>query len=121
MSIYGRAVRGAEAGAIAAGAVEFSFFVLDLIRLRPLATPFTLSGVLPGPGGFVLDLTSFAGVMAGLWATYQVLMLTFTHFLAFGLVGVLGAGCSTSRPSASTSLFTRSRSCTPWSSSWTRP
>ena len=89
MSIYGRAVRGAEAGVIAAGALEVSFFILDLIRLQPLATAVSLSGV--GWGGLVLDLTSLTGVFAALWATYQILTLTFMHFLAFGLVGVVAS------------------------------
>jgi hypothetical protein len=88
MGLYRRAVWGAEAGAIAAGTLELSFFVLDLVRLEPLATPVQLSGVLPGPGGVVVDLTSFAGVVDGLWAGYQIGLLTAVHFLAFGLVGV---------------------------------
>jgi hypothetical protein len=88
MSVYGRAVRGAEAGAITAVAVEVSFFVLDLIRLHPLATPGALSGASLGPGGFALDLTSLTGVIAALWATYQILLLTFSHVLTFAVVGV---------------------------------
>ena len=91
MSVYRRALRGAEAGAIAAGATELSFFVLDLIRLQPLATPVTLSGAAPGPGGNLLDLTSVSGILAGLWTSYQVVYLTFVHFLAFGLVGILAS------------------------------
>lgn len=86
---YRRAVWGAEAGAIAAGALELSFFVLDLVRLEPLATPGTLAGVLPGPGGLVVDLTSFAGIADGVWVGYQIGMLTAVHFLTFGLVGVV--------------------------------
>jgi hypothetical protein len=82
-------VEGAEAGAIAAAALELSFFVLDLVRLRPLATPVALSGVLPGPNGVVVDLSSFSGVVDGLWASYQIGMLTAAHFLTFGLVGIV--------------------------------
>ena len=44
-----------------------------------------------GWGGLVLDLTSLTGVFAALWATYQILTLTFMHFLAFGLVGVMAS------------------------------
>lgn len=88
MGAYRRAVWGAEAGAIAAATLEASFFVLDLVRLQPLVTPGTLAGVLPGPGGYVMDLTSFSGVADGLWAAYQIGMLTVVHFLVFGLVGV---------------------------------
>lgn len=88
MSAYRRAVWGAEAGAIAAGSLELSFFVLDLVRLEPLSTPGTLAGVLPGPGGLVVDLTSFSGIADGVWAGYQIGLLTAVHFLTFGLVGV---------------------------------
>lgn len=89
MGAYHRAVRGAEAGAIAAGSLEVSFFLLDLIRLKPLATPVELAGVMPGPTGIVVDLTSFSGVVDALWAVYQLGTLTFVHFLAFCLVGVV--------------------------------
>lgn len=89
MGAYRRVVWGAEAGAIAAGTLELSFFVLDLVRLQPFATPVVLSGVLPGPGGLVLDLTSVSGIVDLLWAGYQIGLLTAVHFLAFGLVGVV--------------------------------
>ncbi len=88
MGIRRRAIWGAEAGAIAAFTLELSFFVLDLVRLEPLATPVVLSGVLPGPGGVAIDLTSLSGVVDGIWAGYQIGLLTAVHFLAFGLVGV---------------------------------
>jgi hypothetical protein len=89
MGAYARAVRGAEAGVIAAAALEVSFFVLDLIRLHPLATPVVLSGALPGPGGVMVDLTNASGIAAGMWATYQVVVLTLIHFVTFGFVGVV--------------------------------
>ena len=89
MGAYRRAVLGAEAGAIAAGSLEVSFFLLDLVRLRPLATPVELAGVMPGPAGVVVDLTSFSGVVDAMWAVYQLGTLTFVHFLAFCLVGVV--------------------------------
>lgn len=89
MGTYRRAVLGAEAGAIAAASLEVSFFLLDLVRLQPLATPVELAGVMPGPTGIVLDLTSFSGVVDALWAIYQLGTLTFVHFLAFCLVGVV--------------------------------
>lgn len=91
MSAYQRVVHGAEAGAIAAATVEISFFVLDLVRLQPMATPGVLSGASMGPGGAALDLTSLSGVIAASWAAYQVLTLTFTHFVTFALVGVAAA------------------------------
>lgn len=89
MGTYRRVVEGAEAGAIAAAVVELSFFVLDLVRLQPLATPAALSGVVPGPNGILVDLSSFAGVVDGMFASYQIGVLTAVHFLTFGLVGVV--------------------------------
>jgi hypothetical protein len=89
MGAYRRAVRGAEAGAIAAASLEGSFFLLDLIRLQPLATPVVLAGVLPGPNVFVLDLTSSSGIADALWAAYQIGTLTVVHFVSFGVVGVV--------------------------------
>lgn len=89
MGVYDRAVRGAKAGAIAAGAIALSFFVLDLIRLQPLATPGALSGAVFGPTGFELDLTSLSGLVAGLSTAYRIATFTALHFLAFALVGVL--------------------------------
>jgi len=91
MGSYARAARGAEAGAITAGAVEVSFFVLDLVRLRPLATPATLSGAGVTPGNLSLDLTSASGAVDVMWAGYQISMLTLTHFAAFALAGVVAS------------------------------
>ena len=91
MKIYERMVHGAEAGAIAAGTVMLSFFLLDLIRLEPLATPATLSGASLGPGGLALDLTSLSGVLAGMWSAYQILTLTFAHLLIFAVAGVVAS------------------------------
>jgi len=88
MGIYTRIVRGAEAGAITAGAIETSLFVLDLVRLRPLATPTTLAGAGMSPGGMALDLTNWSGVVSAAWTTYQISMLTLAHFVAFALAGI---------------------------------
>ncbi len=87
MGKYDRAVRGAQAGAIAAGGIALSFFVLDLIRFQPLATP----GAVLGPAGFELDLTSMSGLVAGLSTAYRIATFTVLHFLAFALVGVLAS------------------------------
>ncbi len=91
MSKFGRAVQGAEAGAIAAAGVALLFFVLDLMRLQPLATPGALSGAVYGPAGFEWDLSSVSGLLAGLSMAYQIATFTLLHFLAFALVGVLAA------------------------------
>ena len=91
MSKFGRAVRGAEAGAVAAAGVALSFFVFDLIQLQPLATPGALSGAVYGPAGFDWDLTSVSGLLAGLSIAYRVATFTVLHFVAFALVGVFAA------------------------------
>ena len=90
MNKFGRAIRGAEAGAIAAAAVALSFFVFDLIRLQPLGTPGALSGAVLGPGR-EWDFTNFAGFIAGLSMAYRILTFTAVHFLSFALVGVLAS------------------------------
>ena len=91
MSKFGRVIRGAEAGAIAAAGVALSFFVLDLIRFQPLATPGALSGAVYGPAGFGWDLTSVSGLVAGLSMAYRITTFTLMHFLAFALVGVFAS------------------------------
>lgn len=91
MSVFSRVAKGAQAGAITAGVIEASFFVLDLVRLRPLATPAALSGVGLGPAGFTIDLTNSPGVVDALWAGYQISMLSLAHFAAFAVVGVVAA------------------------------
>ena len=113
MKIYDRVAHGAEAGALSALSVELSFFVLDLVRLEPLATPAVLSGASLGPGGLAYDLGSLSGVLGALWAAYQVLTLTFTHLLAFALAGV---ACSLffdwSRPGSPTRILFVALLCT---------
>jgi hypothetical protein len=90
VSRLGRAVKGAEAGAIAAAAIALSFFVFDLIRLQPLGTPGALSGALLGPGR-EWDFTNLAGFIAGLSMTYRIATFTAVHFLSFALVGILAS------------------------------
>jgi len=91
MGILGRAVRGAKAGAIAAGGVALSFFVLDLIRYQPLGIPRALSGAVFGPAGLEWDLTTMSGFLAGLTTAYQIATFTVVHFLTFALVGILAS------------------------------
>ncbi len=91
MGIFGRALRGAEAGALAAFGVALAFFVVDLIRLQPLATPGALSGAAFGPGGFEVNLTSLSGLVAGVSTAFRIATFTGLHFLAFALVGVLAS------------------------------
>ncbi len=91
MDIFGRAIRGAEAGAIAAAGVALSFFVLDLIQFQPLGTPGALSGSVFGPAGMEWDLTTMSGLLAGLTTAYRIATFTVVHFLSFALVGVLAS------------------------------
>ena len=91
MGFYARVARGAEAGAITAAAIEVSFFVLDLVRVRPLATPNRLSGAGVSPAGLSLDLSDAAGVVEALWIGYQISLLTLAHFAAFAVAGVIAA------------------------------
>ena len=91
MSKFGRAIKGAQAGACAAAAVALSFFVLDLVRLQPLATPGFLSGAVFGPAGLEWDLTSWSGFVAGLVTAYKITTFTLLHFLTFALVGVFAS------------------------------
>ncbi len=91
MSKIGRAVKGAQAGAVAAAGVALSFFVLDLLRFQPLATPGFLSGAVYGPSGLEWDFTSMSGVIAGLVTAYRITTFTLLHFLSFALVGVFAA------------------------------
>jgi hypothetical protein len=94
MSIVGRAVRGAEAGALAAAGVALSFFVLDLIRFEPFSTPAVLSGAVFGPGGFQWfewGDPSWSGLVAAVATTFRIATFTFVHFLSFAVVGVLAS------------------------------
>ena len=91
MDKIGRAIRGAEAGAVAAAGVALTFFVLDLLRLQPLGTPGALSGAVFGPAGLEWDLTTLSGLFAGLSTAFRIATFTVVHFLAFALVGVFAA------------------------------
>ena len=91
MDKIGRAIRGAEAGAVAAAGVALTFFVLDLLRLQPLGTPGALSGAVFGPAGLEWDLTTLWGLFAGLSTAFRIATFTVVHFLAFALVGVLAS------------------------------
>ena len=91
MDIFSRAIRGAKAGAIAAAGVALSFFVLDLTQFQPLGTPGALSGAVFGPAGLEWDLTTMAGLLAGLSTAFRIATFTLLHFLTFALVGVLAA------------------------------
>ena len=89
MGMFGRAINGAKAGAVAAAGVALSFFVLDLIQFQPLATASALSGAAFGPTtGAELDVTSVSGVIAGLATAFRIATFTVLHLVMFALVGI---------------------------------
>lgn len=91
MGMFGRAIRGAEAGTVAAVGVALSLFVLDLIRLESMGAPGALSGAVFGPAGLEWDLTTMSGLIAGLSTAFRIATFTLLHFLSFALVGVLAS------------------------------
>ncbi|TFG52715.1 MAG: hypothetical protein E4H37_05185 [Gemmatimonadales bacterium] len=79
---------GLQAGLLAGYVVVGLFFVADLVKLAPLATPKALSNNLFGPGGLPFDtpamlesvtIMSFAGHLAA---------VTLMHLLVFSALGV---------------------------------
>jgi hypothetical protein len=87
MDLLTRAGIGVRAGLLAGGFVAAAFFVADLARFAPLATPVALSGGLLGSGSASFDspllvsslaLVSFGGHLAG---------ITLVHFLTFAALG----------------------------------
>ena len=91
MSKFRRAIRGAQAGAFAAAGIALAFFVLDLVRLQPLATPGFLSGAVLAPAGLQWDFTGMSDLIAGLETAYMITTFTLLHFLTFALVGGLAS------------------------------
>lgn len=82
---------GIKAGLLAGGFVAATFFVADLARLAPLATPVALSGGLLGSVASTLDspivlsglaIVSFGGHLMG---------ITLIHFIAFATLGAAAA------------------------------
>jgi hypothetical protein len=89
---------GIQGGLMAGAAVLVLFFLFDLARLHPLATPFSLSAQLLGPRGPTLDMPVISQVLAVIVFAGNLLSLTILHFLAFSFLGV-GAvlGCENCR------------------------
>jgi hypothetical protein len=89
---------GIQGGFMAGAAVLALFFLFDLARLQPLATPFSMSTQLMGPSGPILDLPVISQVLAFAVFAGNLLSLTILHFLAFSFLGV-GAiwGCENCR------------------------
>ncbi|MGD2123284.1 MAG: hypothetical protein PVJ76_16140 [Gemmatimonadota bacterium] len=89
---------GVQGGLMAGAAVLVFFFLFDLARLEPLATPFSLSARLLGPSGPTVDMPVISQILAIAIFAGNLLSLTVLHFLAFSLLGV-GAiwGCENCR------------------------
>jgi hypothetical protein len=89
---------GLQAGVLAGTAVIVLFFLLDLVRLQPLATPMNLSAQFMGPGGPLIEMPVISQLVATTIFAGNLLTLTILHFLAFSILGV-GAvwGCERCR------------------------
>jgi len=85
----GRIRLGIQAGLLAGVSVVALFFLLDLGRLQPLATPIALSARLLGPANPALDLPVVSHILSLTAFAGNVVTLTLLHFLAFGALGVL--------------------------------
>jgi len=89
---------GIQAGLLGGGAVAGLFFLLDLLHLQPLATPFALAGRIMGPASPSFDAPVVSQLVGVVILAGNILALTLLHFLAFSLLG-LGAvwGCEKCR------------------------
>lgn len=91
MDVRTRVSQGIHAGLLAGVAVALFFFVADLIRLEPLATPLALQRSFLGPGGSPIDLPVVAEVAAVGAFAVRLLAFTIVHLLTFAVLGA-GAG-----------------------------
>jgi hypothetical protein len=91
MSLLKKVGTGAQAGLLAGGVVAVTFFVADLARLAPLATPIALSGRLLGSSGASFDSPVLVGSVAIVSYGGHLAGLTLVHFLAFAILGAIGA------------------------------
>jgi hypothetical protein len=85
---------GVQAGLLAGATVVGFFFLFDLARLQPLATPLALSARLWGPGTMVVEAPVISQLVSGVVFAGNLLAFTLLHFLVFALLGVAAAfGC----------------------------
>ncbi len=88
---YWRCIRdGAVGGLLGGVAVVAFFFVYDLVRLEPFATPAFLSGVVlgSGPPSSAGDLGVFMTIASVITGAGHILVYSFLHLLVFCLLGV---------------------------------
>jgi hypothetical protein len=79
---------GIQAGLLAGASIVVLFFLLDLVRFQPLASPLALGGRLFGPSGPALDTPVLSQLVSITMFAGSLLTLTILHFLAFSLLGV---------------------------------
>jgi len=85
---------GIRAGLLGGFAVAILFFLLDLARLEPLATPFALGTTLLGPFGSTVDIPVLSELVSITAFAGNILALTLLHFLAFSILGICALrGC----------------------------
>jgi hypothetical protein len=86
---YWRCLRdGSAAGLLGGAAVVALFFVYDLVRLEPFATPAFLSTAFLGGGSREGDLGVFMTIAALITGTGRIIVYSLLHLLVFGLLGV---------------------------------
>jgi hypothetical protein len=79
---------GIQAGLLAGASIVVLFFLLDLVRLQPLATPLAFGGHLFGPNGPFLDTPVLSQLVAITQFAGNIFTLTILHFLVFSFLGV---------------------------------
>ena len=79
---------GIQAGLLGGFAVAALFFLLDLARLEPLATPYALGTTLLGPSSLAIDAPVLSELVAIVAFAGNLLAFTLLHFLAFSLLGI---------------------------------
>ena len=85
---------GIQAGLLAGATVVGFFFLFDLVRLQPLATPIALSARVLGPSTLAIDAPVISQLVSVTVFAANILALTLLHFLAFTILGVGAAfGC----------------------------
>lgn len=98
MDVRERFSQGIQAGLLAGITVAVVFFVADLVRLTPLATPAALERIFLGPGGTFIDLPVEARVAALVLLGIRLISFTILHLLAFAVLGVGAALVLGGRP-----------------------
>ena len=83
-----RAMVGIQAGLLAGASIVVLFFLLDLVRLRPLATPLAFGSHLFGPNGPFLDTPVLSQLVAITLFAGNLFTLTILRFLTFSFLGV---------------------------------